>query len=151
MRERKIDLKNIEKVIAKERTAYWYKADDWYYISDSHFILRCTEKVFAGIKKKLDARKRTVEWRELPLLQKHFNIDGILCERRKSGKLPDGREVLVLFQPDYQVVIDRMFLVQVDESPLYYTSGRTKPVYQIISDELVNMILPINNPEVLYD
>ena len=151
MRERKIDLKSIERAIAKEKTAYWYMIDGWCYISDSHFVLRCIQDVFDTLKKKLDARKRTIEWKELPMLQKFFKIDGILCENRRTGTLPDGREVLVLFQPDYKVVIDKMFLVGTDESPLYYTSGKTKPVYQIISESMVNMILPINQPEVQYD
>lgn len=150
---KRTDLIRVERAIAKEGSAYWFNEGDDWYISESHFVLRVNKDIFDYLKKKLDGRKRKIEWRELGSLKNFFmNIDGILVRDRKPGKLPDKREVLVLEQSTYKVVIDRSFIVTTDGQYLFYTNGTTKPVYQVIGDyELVNMILPIANPEVIYD
>lgn len=150
---KRTDLVRVERAIARERTAYWFNEGDDWYISESHFVLKVNKDIFDYLKKKLDVRKRKVEWRELASLKNFFvNIDGTLVSERRPGKLPDKREVLVLEQSTYRVVIDRSFIVTTDGQYLFYTNGTTKPVYQVIGDyELVNMILPIANPEVTYD
>lgn len=147
---KKNDVKNLISAIGREKKEYFFSDAEHTYLSNGYFVFKTHDHDIAQyIIDSVNSRKRRPEWTEMERL-KDFVEDGPdanLCTDIQTGKvMNDGRDILILKQPEYSVWIDAKFVLPKTN---FYTMGMRKPVYQFFGrldwPEAIHMILPINH------
>lgn len=147
---KKSDVKGLISAIGKEKKAFFFSDAEYTWVSNGYFAFKTRDKEIAQyIIDTVNERKRKPEWQEMERLKDIVEDcpDAYLCADVQTGKvLNDGREVLILNQPEYSVWINAKFVVPKTN---FYTSGMRAPVYQFVGrmeyPEAIHMILPINH------
>lgn len=147
---KKSDVKGLISAIGKEKKAFFFSDAEYTWLSNGYFVFKTRDNEIAQyIIDSVNERKRKPEWTEMERLKDIVEDcpDAHLCADVQTGKvLNDGREVLILNQPEYSVWINAKFVVPKTN---FYTSGMRAPVYQFVGrmeyPEAINMILPINH------
>lgn len=147
---KKEDVKDLISAIGKEKKAFFFSDEEYTWVSNGYFVFKTRDKEIAQyIIDTVNERKRKPEWQEMERLKDIVEDcpDTYLCADVQTGKvLNDGREVMILNQPEYSVWINAKFAIP---KVNFYTKGMRAPVYQFVGrmeyPEAIHMILPINH------